>query len=141
MSARWIRSGCGDSNRRETQTGARLRSGLRWKRLTGYFEMTRAKIALAALAAGLVAAAGVSGQSGGKASGSIEREQLRFPRVRTARQEKDAVVRAMVERKGLAHPPAAMLLRAFKKEGVLELWAAKSTSEPYVLLKSYGICA
>ena len=103
--------------------------------------MTRAKIALAALAAGLVAAAGVSGQIGGRASGSIEREQLRFPRVRTARQEKDAVVRALVERKGLAYPPVAMLLRTFKKEGVLELWAAESTSGPYVLLKSYGICA
>lgn len=103
--------------------------------------MTPARIVLAALAAGLVTPVGISGQNGSRAGSSIEREQLRFPRVRTARQEKDAVVRAMVERKGLAYPPRAMLLRVFKKEGVLELWAAESTSGRYVLLKSYGICA
>jgi len=47
----------------------------------------------------------------------------------------------MVEVKGLAYPPRAMMLRAFKKEGVLELWAAGSDSGPYTLIKSYGICA
>lgn len=72
---------------------------------------------------------------------SIRKQQLRYPRVRTASQEKDALLRKMVEAKGLAYPPRAILLRAFKKEGLLELWGAKSESGPYVLLKSYGICA
>ncbi len=47
----------------------------------------------------------------------------------------------MVETKGLSYPPRAILLRAFKKEGLLELWGASSTAGPYVLLKTYGICA
>jgi murein L,D-transpeptidase YafK len=72
---------------------------------------------------------------------SLQQEQLKFPRVRTAKQEKDAVLRVMVEAKGLAYPPRAILLRAFKKEGALELWAAGSEAGPYVLLKAYGICA
>ena len=47
----------------------------------------------------------------------------------------------MVEAKGLAYPPQAILLRAFKKEGLLELWGSESEAAPYVLLKSYRICA
>ena len=66
---------------------------------------------------------------------------MQFPRVRTAQREKDATVRAYVEAKGLTYPPRAILLRAFKKEGVLELWGADATAGPYVLLTSYGICA
>jgi len=85
----------------------------------------------------------VAGQSGAVRDGraSLQQEQLKFPRVRTAKQEKDAVMRAMVEAKGLAYPPPAILLRAFKKEGALELWGASSEAGPYVLLKTYGICA
>jgi murein L,D-transpeptidase YafK len=82
----------------------------------------------------------VASHSAGHAS-SLKEQQLQFSRVRTARQEKDATVRAFVEAKGLSYPPKAILLRAFKKEGVLELWGAGSTAGPYVLLKSYGICA
>ena len=103
--------------------------------------MKDARFLLVALAAGLVACAGINGQTELNRASSIEQEQLRFPRVRTARQEKDAAVRSIVEKKGLAYPPKAILLRAFKKEGVLELWGAESNSGPYVLLKSYGICA
>lgn len=50
-------------------------------------------------------------------------------------------MRAILEAKGLAYPPRAILLRAFKKEGALELWGAGSEAGPYVLLKTYGICA
>ena len=96
---------------------------------------------LVLLVAGVVACAGINGQTSLGRTGSIEREQLRFPRVRTARQEKDAAVRSIVEKKGLTYPPRAILLRAFKKEGVLELWGAQSNAGPYVLLKAYGICA
>jgi len=72
---------------------------------------------------------------------SIKEQQLRFPRVRTAQHEKDAALRALLKAKGLAYPPRAALLRAFKKEATLELWGAESTNGPYVLLKTYGICA
>ena len=72
---------------------------------------------------------------------SLKEQQLRFSRVRAAKTEKDSTVRTFVEANGLAYPPRAILLRAFKKEGALELWGAASEAGPYVLLKTYGICA
>src|SRR5215470_134597 len=92
----------------------------------------------AAVFLAVIAASPLIGQSSGT---SVKRQQLRFPRVRMANQEKDSVLRKMVEAKGLAYPPHAILLRAFKKEGQLELWIAESEVGPFVLLKSYGICA
>jgi len=97
---------------------------------------------LAAIAVGAACLPSDVGQErAARDDGSIRQQQLRYPRVRTASQEKDAAVRKMVEAKGLAYPPRAILLRAFKKEGVLELWGSESEARPYVLLKSYGICA
>ena len=96
------------------------------------------RIAGVLLGLAAIAAAPLFGQSGGA---SLKQQQLRFSRVRTANQEKDASLRKIVEAKGIAYPPRAILLRAFKKEGQLELWAAESRTGPYVLLKSYGICA
>jgi len=98
--------------------------------------MRRAAFGLFVLLA--IAGSRLIGQSSGA---GIKQQQLRFSRVRTANQEKDAALRKLVEAKGLAYPPRAILLRAFKKESQLELWGAGSEAGPYVLLKSYGICA
>jgi murein L,D-transpeptidase YafK len=104
--------------------------------------MKRAQIALVGIVTVAVCGAFAAGQSVPEQSrGSLQQQQLKFPRVRTAKQEKDAALRAMFVRKGLAYPPRAILLRAFKKEGALELWGAGSEAGPYVLLKTYGICA
>ena len=106
--------------------------------------MKSARFVLAAIvAASGCLCVGAVGQTNAKqnSGGSLQQQQLRFPRVRAAKQEKDAVLRAMIEAKGLAYPPKAILLRAFKKESTLELWAASSEPGPYVLLKTYGICA
>ncbi len=99
-------------------------------------------IALLPLVFGTACLPLASGQArGAQEGGSIRQQQLRYPRVRTAGQEKDAVMRKLVETKGLVYPPRAILLRAFKKESTLELWGSESEAGPYVLLKSYGICA
>lgn len=104
--------------------------------------MKRIVIVLAALAAGTACLAPRAQQGNAQRErDSIRRQQLHYPRVRTAVEEKDAVLRRMVEAKGLVYPPRAILLRAFKKEGVLELWGAESEAGPYLLLKSYRICA
>ncbi len=96
--------------------------------------MRRATIVLAAIAVGAACLPSDVGQErAARDDGSIRQQQLRYPRVRTASQEKDAAVRKMVEAKGLAYPPRAILLRAFKKEGVLELWGSESEARPYVL--------
>jgi len=66
--------------------------------------------------------------------------QWKYPRVRTASREKDEVLRQRFKEKGLAYPPHAILLRAFKQEGLLELWAAEAEDKPFVLVHEYRIC-
>jgi len=66
--------------------------------------------------------------------------QWKFPRVRTASAEKDALLRERFQAKGLPYPPHSILLRAFKREAVLELWATTAADQPYVLVRDYRIC-
>jgi murein L,D-transpeptidase YafK len=66
--------------------------------------------------------------------------QWKYPRVRTASKEKDEVLRQRFREKGLAYPPRAILLRAFKQEALLELWAADGEDKPFVLVHEYPIC-
>jgi murein L,D-transpeptidase YafK len=66
--------------------------------------------------------------------------QLRYPRVRAAKQEADSVLRAYCTARQLHYPPREIFLRAFKREGVLEMWARDSSAGPFVLLVDYPIC-
>lgn len=74
-------------------------------------------------------------------NGRLEKEQLRYPRVRAAAAEKESVLRERFRSRNLAFPPRAILLRAFKKEGQLELWAERTPRGAFVLVHTYGICA
>ena len=71
---------------------------------------------------------------------SLRDLQWKFPRVRTASAEKDAILRERFQAKGLPYPPHAILLRAFKKEASLELWATAAADQLYVLVHEYNIC-
>lgn len=62
------------------------------------------------------------------------------PRVRAARQRLGDAPRALFVDQGLPYPPAQLYLRAFKHEGVLELWAGPA-DQPLTLVKTYPICA
>jgi murein L,D-transpeptidase YafK len=66
--------------------------------------------------------------------------QWKYPRVRTASKEKDEVLQQRFKGKGITYPPRAILLRAFKKEALLELWAVDADEKPYVLVHEYRIC-
>jgi murein L,D-transpeptidase YafK len=66
--------------------------------------------------------------------------QWKYPRVRTASKEKDEVLRQRFKDKDLAYPPRAILLRAFKQEAQLELWAADGEDKAFVLVHEYRIC-
>jgi murein L,D-transpeptidase YafK len=66
--------------------------------------------------------------------------QWKFPRVRTASKEKDEILRQRLKEKGIHYPPRAILLRAFKKEALLELWATDTDEKPYELIHEYRIC-
>jgi murein L,D-transpeptidase YafK len=73
--------------------------------------------------------------------GSFRQQQERFPRVRAAEKAKDSNLRALFESKGLPYPPKGLLLRAFKKEAQLDLWAGNDDHTPLKLVKTYRICA
>jgi murein L,D-transpeptidase YafK len=65
-------------------------------------------------------------------------------RVAAARAAKGALVRDLFRQAGAAYPPKHVLLRAFKHEGVLEVWAAvppAGRSTTLVRVKTYPICA
>ena len=47
--------------------------------------------------------------------------------------------RRLLESRGLSYPPRQILLRAFKQERQLELWARDGSS--FLLVKTYPICA
>lgn len=87
--------------------------------------------ALALLIVGACAAAGAW------ATPSRGREPVR---VEAARREKLAAVKQMFVAARVAYPPREVLLRSFKTEGYLELWAGDGRA-PLSLIKSYPICA
>jgi murein L,D-transpeptidase YafK len=72
---------------------------------------------------------------------SFQQEQLTHTRVQAAAKEKDPAWRALFAQKHLQFPPRRLLLLAFKREAVLEVWASDGDSQKYVLLKSFPICA
>lgn len=74
------------------------------------------------------------------ASSTFKREQVRFPRVRTAIADKYLSIKQLFKENNIQYPPMAIFLRAFKKEGTLELWICSGQGKPYQLLKSYDIC-
>lgn len=71
---------------------------------------------------------------------SFRELQWKYPRVRTAAKEKNEVLDRWFREKGVAFPPRAILLRAFKKEALLELWATDAENKPYVRVHEYRIC-
>jgi murein L,D-transpeptidase YafK len=68
-------------------------------------------------------------------------EQMRFPRVREAFEQKGESMRALFKSHGVPYPCRNIFLRAFKQEGVLELWAAPTRRAKYKLLKVYRVTA
>src|SRR5436189_2847367 len=72
---------------------------------------------------------------------SFRELQWKYPHVRTASKEKDEVLKKRFEEKAVTYPPRAILLLAFKPEGILDLWAAGASDKPYVLVHEYRICA
>jgi murein L,D-transpeptidase YafK len=63
------------------------------------------------------------------------------PRVAAARKHSQPALRAMFEKAGIGYPARGLLLRAFKSEGELELWAELAPGAAYIKLKTYPICA
>ena len=67
-------------------------------------------------------------------------KQQRYPRVRTAFAEKDALLRSLFADRGIPYPPEKLFIRIFKQEKILEIWAFSTTDAVFKLVKSYPIC-
>jgi murein L,D-transpeptidase YafK len=61
-------------------------------------------------------------------------------RLRTIASKRQPEVNALLQQAGLTEHPSTLLLRAFKEEKVLEVWAG-SNRAPLKLLTTYPICA
>ncbi len=62
-------------------------------------------------------------------------------RARRAKADKRAIVEQLFSRAGVAFPPARLLLRGYKKERELEVWAASKADSELVQITSYTVCA
>jgi murein L,D-transpeptidase YafK len=71
---------------------------------------------------------------------SFKRQQMGYPRVRTAFAEKEAGVKQLFASRNLAYPPRRVFVRVFKLDRVLELWASGADSGRFELIKAYPIC-
>jgi murein L,D-transpeptidase YafK len=74
-------------------------------------------------------------------AGTFRDSQARYPRVRAARVSAQPRLEALFQKAGLRYPPGGILLRVFKLEGELELWARNDGRDPFVRVKTYPVCA
>lgn len=66
--------------------------------------------------------------------------QKNYPRVKAARGRRDEGIRKLFQEHGIDYPPKQVLLRVFKHEDDLELWARPVGKKKYTLIKTYEIC-
>lgn len=88
----------------------------------------------------LATATAVSCVASAAHAASFEAEQRRNPRVRAAFEAREPAVATLFRTAGAPFPPKGILLRAFKREAELELWADRGDGR-YVLVRTYAICA
>ena len=69
------------------------------------------------------------------------REQLRYSRVRSAREVAYPTIEKLFKERGIDYPAAEMYIRVFKQERELELWVRPVGSDRFELLRSYPVCA
>ena len=72
---------------------------------------------------------------------SFDQIQLDYRNVSVAAQDKNGLLRGLVESEGLEYPPARIFIRVFKKERTLELWAGDAAGGKFRLLRTYAFCS
>lgn len=73
--------------------------------------------------------------------GDFKTAQLKNSRVKEAYQEKQETVKAYFTSHNLDISRSHIFIRAFKQEGILEVWAKQAEQTAYELIKSYQVCA
>jgi murein L,D-transpeptidase YafK len=73
-------------------------------------------------------------------AGDFRDAQRRVPRYREAEARQLEAVRAEFVAAGAAWPPAGLYLRAFKRDGIVELWGRAVRGVRYVPVRRFEIC-
>ncbi len=71
---------------------------------------------------------------------SFKESQLRHSRVKTAYDQKEAVVQNYFKSKNLDINDFQLFIRAFKNEKLLEVWIKGKNDDKFTLLHSYEFC-
>lgn len=71
---------------------------------------------------------------------TFKEDQLKYPRVRKAYQDKEANVKELLKENDLEKDQLRIYLRAFKQEKKIELWAKNNSADTYQLIKEYEVC-
>lgn len=71
---------------------------------------------------------------------SRDRETTGQQRIDAAKSAKLGVVKSLFQTAGVSWPPRQLLMRAFKKERRLEIWASHETKGPLTHVTTYEIC-
>jgi murein L,D-transpeptidase YafK len=72
--------------------------------------------------------------------GSFKNEQKKYSRVRTAYQEKEAIVKDLLAKDSIDISNLQIYIRIFKQEEKLEIWGKNASNSTYNLIKTYDIC-
>jgi murein L,D-transpeptidase YafK len=73
--------------------------------------------------------------------GSFRAGQMEYPRVRAAYEKKWEELEILLQQKGIHRTTMELYLVAYKQARSLEVWARNGDRDPFLLLKSYRICA
>jgi murein L,D-transpeptidase YafK len=73
--------------------------------------------------------------------GTFKQDQLKHARVKSAYQEKEQEVKGFFTQKKISYQGFHLLIRAFKKEQLLEVWIKEKNRDAFQLLHIYAFCA
>lgn len=72
---------------------------------------------------------------------SFRNEQMRYPRVRKAMEEKGALIRSGLQKAGITeNEKFEILIMVFKREKELEVWIRKQGTEHYQKFRTFPVC-
>lgn len=71
---------------------------------------------------------------------TFKQSQLDFPRVKTAYNQKEEVVKRLFDQRNVSYKGFQLFIRAFKKEQLVEVWIKEAGKESYTFLNSYDFC-
>jgi len=72
---------------------------------------------------------------------TFKQQQLRYAHVQAAYREKETAVKLLFAQHNVVFPPQQALVRVFKREKIVELWAATKAGDEMTFIASYPICA